>query len=268
MTDFSCVSGKVVIVTGGGSGIGKAIAKIFAQNKMKVVVANRRDEVGAAVVEEIRKDGGEASFVRVDVSNEESVKNLVASAVQTYGKLDGIVNNAGLGLPSMPIHEITTKDYDFVVDIDQKGVFFGTKYGAEAILRSRSKSGFIINTASTAGLTGTEGMALYTLAKHAVIGITKAAALDYAKHNITVNAICPGTVKTEIWAQAPQEYIDSFVRNVPAGRLADPVEIAYLALFLASDFSRYISGQSIAIDGASTAGTMQASTWANPDIDK
>ena len=142
------------------------------------------------------------------------------------------------------------------------------KYGAEAILKSKSKGGFIISTSSTAGLKGTEGMALYTLAKHAVIGMTKTAALDYAKHNITVNAICPRTVKTEIWNAAPQEYMDAFAATVPAARLADPQEIANLALFLASDLARYITGESIVIDGAMMAGGMQPVQWENPEIDK
>lgn len=193
---------------------------------------------------------------------------MVAFAVATYGKLDGIVNNAGMGLPSLPVHEIPMEDYEKVVGIDQKGVFLGIKYGAEAILKSKSKHGFIISTASTAGLRGTEGMALYTLSKHAVLGMTKVAALDYAQHNITVNAICPGTVKTEIWNSAPQAYMDAFCAQVPAKRLADPQEVANLALFLASDLARYITGTGIVIDGASTAGGMQPVAWKDPDIDR
>ena len=267
MTDFSSVAGKVAIITGAGSGMGKAMAKTFAANGMKVVVADINEETGGAVVQDIVKAGGEAVFVFADVSSEESVKHMVDFAVETYGRLDGIVNNAGMGLPNQPIHEIDLEQYEMVVGIDQTGVFLGMKYGAEAILRSKSKGGFIISTCSTAGLIGTEGMALYTLAKHAVLGMTKTAALDYAKHNITVNAICPGTVNTEIWGYAPQEYIDSFVERVPVGRLAEPQEIANLALFLASDLARYITGQGIVIDGAMTAGEMQEFEWDEPEID-
>lgn len=268
MTDFRSVEGKVAVITGAASGMGKAMAKVFCENGMKVVVADINEEKGAAVVEETKAAGGDAAFVKVDVSSEESVKAMVDFAVATYGRLDGIVNNAGLGLASMPIHEIPMQDYETVIGIDQKGVFMGMKYGAEAILRSKSKGGFIINTASTAGIKGTEGMALYGLAKHAVVGMTKVGALDYAKHNITVNAICPGTVKTEIWGMAPQEFIDGFCRQVPAARLAEPIEIANLALFLASDLARYITGQALIIDGAATAGNMQMVKWADPDIDK
>lgn len=268
MTDFRSVEGKVVIITGAGSGMGKAMAKTFAANGMKVVAADINEENGRKVVDEIISQGAEAAYVYANVMDEESVKNMVSFAVEKYGKLDGIVNNAGMGLPARPAHEIPMSEYEKVVGIDQKGVFLGIKYGAEAILKSRSKGGFILSTCSTAGLTGTEGNTLYTLAKHAVMGMTKTAALDYAKHNITVNAICPGTVKTEIWEAAPKEYMDMFAASVPAGRLADPQEIANLALFLASDLARYITGQGIVIDGALTAGGMQPVQWADPDIDK
>ena len=268
MTDFTSVAGKVAIVTGAGSGMGKAMAKTFAANGMKVVVADINEENGSKVVQDIVDAGGEAIFVYADVSNEESVKNMVDITVTTYGKLDGIVNNAGMGLPNQPVHEIGMEQYEMVVGIDQTGVFLGMKYGAEAILKSKSKGGFILSTCSTAGYIGTEGMALYTLAKHAVLGMTKTAALDYAKHNITVNAICPGTVNTEIWGYAPQEYIDSFVSAVPVGRLAEPQEVANLALFLASDLARYITGQGIIIDGGMTVGGMAEFEWGDPEIDR
>lgn len=268
MTDFRSVEGKVAIITGAGSGMGKAMAKVFCENGMKVVVADINEIKGNAVVDEITQSGGAASFTTVDVASETSVKAMVDFAVETYGRLDGIVNNAGLGLPSMPVHEIPMADYEKVIGIDQKGVFLGIKYGAEAILKSKSKGGFIINTASIAGFTGTEGMALYTLAKHAVVGMTRVAAIDYAKHNITVNAICPGTVNTELTALAPKEFIDAMCGQIPANRLAEPIEIAHLALFLASGLARYITGQTLVIDGAATAGSTQFVQWANPDIDK
>lgn len=268
MTDFSSVNGKVVIVTGGTSGMGKAMAKVFAENGMKVVVAARNAEAGEKTVAELKALGGDAAFFKANVSDPESVKSLVDYAVEKYGRLDGICNNAGFGTRERPIHEIPLEEYNAVISTDQSGVFYGTKYAAEAILKSKSRHGFIINTASTAGIKSTEGMALYGMAKSAVVSITKTAALDYARHNITVNAICPGTVKTEIWGAAPQAYIDSFANSVPAGRLADPTEIANLALFLASDLARYITGTTIVIDGAATAGLMRGIQWENPDIDK
>lgn len=267
MTDFSSCIGKVVLITGAGSGMGKAMAKTFAENQMKVVIADFNEEKGKQVVDEIKAAGNEAAFVKVDVSKEEDVKHMVDFTVETYGKLDGIVNNAGMGIPEAPVHEITVADYEKVIGIDQKGVFMGMKYGAEAILKGK-KGGFIINTASNGAFQGTQGMALYTMAKAAVVNMTKTAALDYAKHNIRVNAICPGTTKTEIWAMAPQSYIDGFCQTVPMGRLAEPQEIANTALFLASDLAPYLTGTTITIDGATNSGHMRPVQWKNPDIDK
>lgn len=268
MTDFSSVRGKVVIITGGGSGMGKAMAKTFADNGMKVVVADFHEDNGCNVVSEIKSADGEAIFVKADVSSENDIKKMVETTVSTYGRLDGIVNNAGMGLPEAPVHEIPMSDYDKVLNIDQRGVFLGIKYGAEAILKSHASGGFIINTASNGGLVGTEGMSLYTMAKAAVIQLTRSSALDYAKHNISINAICPGTTKTEIWGQVPQEYIDGFCATVPMGRLAEPQEIANVALFLASDLARYITGTTIVVDGGATTGFMRHVEWKNPDIDK
>ena len=268
MTDFSSVNGKTVIITGSGSGMEKAMARTFAENGMQVVVADFNEQTGRAVTEEIQAAGYEASFIKTDVSDPVSVKAMVDYAVTTYGKLDGIVNNAGMGLPGKPIHEIELNEYRKVVGVDQEGVFYGMKYGAEAILKSKSKHGFIINTASTGGQTGTEGYTLYNSSKHAVIGMTKCAALDYAKHNITVNAICPGPVRTEIWAGAPQEFIDSYAQAIPVKRLAETYEIANLALFLASDLARFITGTTLVIDGGMTTGNMQYTEWADPAIDQ
>ncbi|MBQ4343062.1 MAG: SDR family oxidoreductase [Erysipelotrichaceae bacterium] len=267
MTNFSSCIGKVVVITGSGSGMGKAMAKTFAENGMKVVVADFNSEAGMKVVEDIKAVGNEASFIQVDVSKEEDVKKMVDFAVETYGKLDGIVNNAGIGYPETPIHETPMEYYDRVSGVDQRGVFLGIKYGAEAILKSKN-GGFIINTSSNGGFQGTEGMAIYTMSKAAVINLTKTAALEYAKHNIRVNAICPGTTKTEIWGMAPQEYIDSFCKNVPMGRLAEPQEIANTALFLASDLAPYLTGTTITFDCGSNSGYIRNVAWKNPEIDK
>ena len=267
MTDFKSCKGKVVVITGAGSGMGKTMAKTFADNEMKVVVADFNEEAGMKVVEDIKAAGNEASFVQVDVSSEEDVKNMVDFAVTTYGKLDGIVNNAGIGYPESPIHETPMEFYDKVSGVDQRGVFLGMKYGAEAILKSK-KGGFIINTSSNGAFQGTEGMALYTMSKAAVVNLTKTAAIEYAKHNIRVNAICPGTTKTEIWGNAPQEYIDSFCVNVPMGRLAEPQEIANTALFLASDLAPYLTGTTITVDGGMNSGIIRNINWKNSEIDK
>jgi NAD(P)-dependent dehydrogenase (short-subunit alcohol dehydrogenase family) len=141
------------------------------------------------------------------------------------------------------------------------------KFGVEAILKSKSSSGFIINIASLAGLLGNSSMGLYTSAKHGVVGLTKSAALDYAPYNITVNAICPGTFRTSIWGQAPEEQVQEYAKLLsPNGRLGDPKEIGHLALFLASNLARYISGSAISIDAGSSAGKLTPAKWTHPEI--
>ncbi|MFD0698441.1 SDR family NAD(P)-dependent oxidoreductase [Paenibacillus sp. GCM10027628] len=267
MSDFSSVKGKVAVVTGAADGIGKAIALCYAENGVKVVVSDIHTEKGLKVVEEIQSNGGEASYFQTDVSIEEDVKGLIDFAVDTYGRLDGIVNNAGIGADNRPTHEYTTAEFDRLTSIDLKGVFLGMKYGIEAILKSKSPGGFVINIASIAGLAGNSSMGIYTSAKHGVVGLTKSAALDYAPHNITVNAICPGTFRTSIWGNAPEEVIQQYAKMIsPNGRLGDPKEIGYLALFLASDMARYISGSAISVDAGSIAGKITPSQWVHPEI--
>lgn len=267
MTDFSSVNGKVSIVTGAADGLGQAVALCFAENGMRVIVSDINAEKGTKLVDEIKSLGGEASFFKSDASCEEDMKKLTQFAVETYGRLDGIVNNAGISAESRPTHEYSAAEFDKLMSVNLKGVFLGIKYGAEAILKSKSVGGFIINTASLAGLIGHSSMALYTSAKHGVIGLTKSAALDYAPYNITVNAICPGTFRTAIWGNAPEETIQQYARMIsPNGRLGDPKEFANVALFLASDLARYISGSAISIDAGSAAGKITPSQWSHPEI--
>ena len=267
MTDFASVKDKVAVVTGAALGIGKSIAQCFAENGMKVVVSDIDAEKGQNVVEEIKSKGGEASFIKADVSIEDDVKKMIDFAVETYGHLDGLVNNAGIAATNRPTHEYSIEEFEQITSVDLKGVFLGMKYGVQAILKSKSPSGFIINIASLAGLLGNSSMSLYTSAKHGVVGLTKSGALDYAPYNITVNAICPGTFKTSIWGDAPEETVQEYAKMIsPNGRLGDPKEIGHLALFLASDLARYISGSAIPIDAGSSAGKITPSTWSHPEI--
>lgn len=263
---FDSVQGKAAIVTGASRGIGKSIAEIYGVNGMKVVCAARSKEQGQAVADSICANGGDAIFVQTDCSDAVQLKKLVDTAVSHYGRLDGIVNNAGIGKGGTPLHEYEIDEYDQIFDLNSKGVFAGMKYASEAILRSHSEGGFLINVASIAGIMPQRGQALYTATKFSVVGMTKAAALDYAPYNITVNAICPGYTKTSIFGDAPEQAMAFFANDCPAGRMGDSEECAYLALFLASDMARYITGAAIPVDGALSAGSKNVSQWKHPEI--
>ena len=266
-TDFTSVKDKVVIVTGAADGLGKAIATTYAANGMKVVLSDINEQLGESVVESISETGGEAVFYKANVANEEEIIKLLQFAIETYGKLDGIVNNAGIAAPNKVLHELSLAEFEAVQNVNFKGVFLGMKYGIEAILKSKSTGGFVVNMASLAGLQGNSGMSLYTASKHAVVGLTKNAALDYAAHNITINAICPGTFRTAIWNDAPEEVITSLAKKLsPNGRLGDPTEIANLALFLASNLSRFTNGSIISVDAGASAGQALPIEWGNPGI--
>lgn len=266
MHDFSSVQGKVVVVTGAANGIGKAIAEAYAQNGMKVVCGDRDKEKGPQVAAAIQAAGGDAFFYPVDCSNADEIKGLVDFAVSHYGRVDGIVNNAGVGQGGTPTHELAIDAFDRIIALNLKGVFAGMKYGVEAIFRTGSKGGFVINIASIAGLVSQRGQALYTATKSAVVGMTKTAALDYAPYNITVNAICPGYTLTAMFECVPEQALGYFLNDAPSGKLGAPEECAHLALFLASDMARYISGAAIPVDGALSAGAKNVITWNHPEI--
>lgn len=264
--DFNSVNGKVVVVTGASKGIGEAIARCYAEHGMKVVCANRDPKRGEEVAESIRDAGGDAVFCQTDCSKTEEIKALVDFAVKQYGRLDGIVNDAGIGMGGNPLHEYEIEDAQRILDLNLKGVFAGMKYAAEAIFQTKAENGFIINVASIAGLMPQRGQALYTATKSAVVGMTKSAALDYAEYNVTVNAICPGYTDTPIFDGAPDQAKGFFINDCPAKRMGKPEECAYLALFLASDLARYINGAAIPIDGALSAGSKNVSMWKRPEI--
>lgn len=245
-------SGKVVLVSGGSSGIGRATAIMFARHGAKVVIGDV-DPKGEETVEVIKGEKGEATFVRTDVSNSQQVQNLVAAALKTYGGLHCAFNNAGVLPPMAMLAETEEATFDQTFAIDVKGVFLAMKYQIQQMLKT--SGGVIVNNASIAGIIAERGISAYVAAKHAVIGLTKAAAVEYADQGIRINAIAPGLVQTPMtkhWYD-DQQTREFFTANTPLGRFAQPEEIANMVLFLCSDRASFTAGQTFVIDGGYTA---------------
>ena len=237
------LAGKVAVVTGGASGIGQATARRFAQAGAKVVIGDIAD--AAPVAKEI---GGLA--VRADISREGDVENLLESALREFGRLDVVVNNAGIGASGF-LATLTEQELDAILSVNLKGVIWGIKHATPRM----DNGGSIMSTASLAGLIGTPSYSAYVASKAAVIGITKTAALELAPRGIRVNCVCPGTIDTPM-ARASEEEVEYRLANLlhPLGRMGRAEEVAALFHFLASDESSFITGQAIAIDGGMSAG--------------
>jgi NAD(P)-dependent dehydrogenase (short-subunit alcohol dehydrogenase family) len=244
-------SGKVALVTGGSRGIGRATAMLFAQSRAKVVIGDV-DPAGDETVKAIKRDGGEATFVRTDVSDESDVKNLIATAVKTYGGLHCAFNNAGVLPPTVALVEMEESTFDQTLAVDLKGVFLCMKHEITHMLQNGG--GAIVNTASIAGLIAEPGISAYIAAKHGVIGLSKAAAVEYASKGIRINALAPGlvnTAMTKAWFDDPNMSA-YFIANTPIGRVSQPAEIAGMVLFLCSDLASFTVGQTFVIDGGYT----------------
>ena len=244
------LNGKVALVTGGGSGIGRATAIAFARDGAKVTVADIAVDGGLETVRLINDSGGEALFVECEVSRAAEVAALVAGTVEAFGSLDCAFNNAGIGGPRVPIHEVSEKDWDLVTSVDMKGVWLCMKYEIKQMLDQGN--GAIVNTASIAGLKGLPTASAYGAAKFAVVGMTKIAALDYARQGIRINAVCPGWVWTqllEIDGVVTPEREASFIKRAPVGRIGEPAEIAEAVVWLCSDAASFVTGHSMAVDG-------------------
>jgi NAD(P)-dependent dehydrogenase (short-subunit alcohol dehydrogenase family) len=240
---------KVVLITGGTSGIGRATALAFAAEGARVVVAGRRDAEGAETVALIEQAGGQARFVRADVSLEADVVALVAATVAAFGRLDYAFNNAGVLLESAPITEISLDVLERTLAINVRGVALCLKHQIPAILKSGG--GGIVNTASFLGLRPMPNSAIYNASKFAVIGLTKSAALEFAKQGVRVNAVCPGVIETPMNESfREQETGRDFLNNLqPMARTGQPEEIAAAVLYLCSPHAGFVTGTTLSVDG-------------------
>lgn len=237
---------KVAIVTGAGSGIGRGIALAFAREGAKVSVVDINRAGAEETVAEIRAKGGEAIVIQADVSICSEIERMVDETVQELGALDILVNNAGIDIPG-PITVIEEEDFERLIAVNLKSVYFGCK---KAILHMLDHGGgTILNISSLAAVCGTTGLSLYSAAKAGIVGLTKSLAIEYAVPKIRVNAICPGWIRTGMSAEYLEGMEDWVVDNTPMGRVGSPEDIAPTAVYLASDDSRFMTGQAIVVDG-------------------
>ena len=243
---------KTAVITGGTSGIGEATAKLFAREGANIAIVGRSEEKGDAIVKDINSFGGKAIFVKCDVSKEEDAKNMVDSVIKEFGQIDILFNNAGI-VEFGAVHELEEESWDKILDINLKGVYLCSKYAVRHM--QKLKKGSIINTASIAGIVGYPESAAYCASKGGVHNLTKNMALDYAPDGIRVNDICPGVIETPmtVGALGGKEGVSKQAENHPLRRVGTPEDIAYAALFLASDESSFVTGTSIVVDGGFTA---------------
>lgn len=245
---------KVVLVTGGASGIGRAAALACAREGARVVVADMAVAGGEETVQMIQAAGGMALFVQADVSRGREVERLVQQGVETYGRLDCAVNNAGIQGDLAQTAECSEENWDRIIATNLTGVWLCMKYEIPSLLQQGG--GAIVNIASNFGLVGSEGMPAYTASKHGVVGLTKTAALEYAKAGIRVNAVCPGPTQTllvaHVLSQQPQlanQLVEAITARVPVGRIGKPEEVAEAVVWLCSDAASFVTGITLAVDG-------------------
>jgi NAD(P)-dependent dehydrogenase (short-subunit alcohol dehydrogenase family) len=243
---------RSVLVTGAGSGIGKATALLFGQEGGRLLVVDQNEADVEKTAALIREQGGEAIAFRADVSCDADCRAMVDRIVKAYGRLDVAFNNAGIGASGFAVADEEEVTWDRLIDVNLKGVFLSMKYEIPAMLAIGG--GAIVNTASAAGLVGERGIGIYTASKHGVVGLTKTTALDYIGQNIRINCVCPGATRTPMlaaWFQDPK--VESFIMSRhPIGRMGEPEEIGRAVLFLASDEASFIVGHALAVDGGLT----------------
>ena len=252
------LQGKVALITGSGSGIGKAGALLFAEAGAKLAVVDINEEVGQAVVKEIKAKGGEAIFIRTDVSQVAQVEAMIQSAAKAFGRLDIFWHNAGNVGPGA-VEKTSEKDYDLTMDIHVKGGFFGARFAVEEM--KKVGGGAMLFTSSLAGLKPSRQSTVYSIAKAGLIMLTKNLTVHYAPFNVRVNCVCPGAVPTPLWPvfasrdldkidhKKAEEVAKAYIEKTPLRRMTTPEDIARAALFLCSDSASYVTGEIMSVDG-------------------
>ena len=239
--------GKIAFITGAASGIGRATAVAFAAEGARVAILDRSADALRDAEAAVRQAGGELLAIPCDVSEPEQVEAAVARTIETFGRLDIAFNNAGVENKASPVAEIELDEWDRILDINLRGTFICMKHELAQMVRQRS--GVVINTSSGAGIRGVAGGAAYAASKHAIIGLTKSAALDYAKSNIRVNAILPGNIETPMMDRFTGGDMQKAIDLEPVGRLGKPEEIADAVLWMSADLGAFVTGASISVDG-------------------
>jgi 3-oxoacyl-[acyl-carrier protein] reductase len=245
------VSGKTVLITGGSRGIGYSIAEAFVEHGANVVISSRSEGVLNEAAQSLGGNGGQVTAIPSDVSQMDSVQELISSTIDTYETLDVVINNAGITRDNLMLR-MSEDDWDSVIDINLKGTFWCTKIASRQMLKQRA--GTIINISSVVGVTGNPGQVNYAASKSGILGLTKSAAQELASRNITVNAIAPGYIETEMTDKLNEKQRDELTTRIPLSRIGSPADIAGLAIFLASPAASYITGQVFRVDGGMVMG--------------
>ena len=244
------IQGRVAIITGASSGIGRGIAHVFAQEGAKVVAASRSSELGERIAREIRDSGGEAIFVEADVSRKADNEKVAAAALEHFGRIDILVHNAGIFWEVM-LDDMTEDDWDRCHNLNLKGTLFSTQ-AVLATMKSQKYGRILVTSSITGPKTGMPGFAHYGATKGGVNGFIRNAAVELAAHGITVNAVEPGNILTEGLAELGEDYLITMTKSIPLGKLGTPEDIAYAMAFLASDEAGWITGQTLTVDGGQT----------------